>query len=92
MKHWTSTVSTTLDSTADTLLLSVQQDEDDSWIVSDRATDVYGHGSTLLEALVDYWAALRSTVAVLEGEKLPQRLERQDGIARWLLGLPARSA
>jgi hypothetical protein len=78
-------MSTTLDVSTGSMLLSVVHDVDGSWIISDHATLTYGHGSSLLHALCDYHAALISTLSVLGDKPVTEQLARQLRTIRWLL-------
>ena len=71
--------------TSDSFLLNVTRDVD-GWIVSEHDTTVYGHGPTLLEALTDFHAALRSHLAVMDGDTITPRLQRQKARILWMLG------
>jgi hypothetical protein len=78
--------STTLDSTLDCFLLNVKRDGA-NWIVSEHETTVYGYGPTLLEAMTDFHAALRSHLAVRHGDTITPRLQRQKQRILWMLGV-----
>ena len=69
--------STSLDDTSRTHILRATQDVDGTWIVSDCETTIYGAGASLLEAMVDYWHALRSFVAIVEAAPAAQHLVRE---------------
>lgn len=77
MKNFTSETTSTLDSNLGAMLFSAVRDTDGYWLFSDRETDVWGRGRSLLEAMCDYWAALFSHLGVLEDERLAPRLQRQ---------------
>lgn len=66
-------------------LLSVENDGG-HWVVSERRTNVYGVGDTLLSALLDFWTALGATLAVLDDSPCVPRLQREREEIRRLLG------
>jgi len=46
-------------------VLTLQQDEDGSYIVNEEKTVIYGHGETPLEALADYIVSMIEYVQLL---------------------------
>lgn len=86
MTHYLTTQNTTTtDTTGSNWLLRVSARDGDQWLVVEDATDVYGHGPSLLHALCDFYAALGSHLAALDGERLTPRLQRQMAQVRELL-------
>ncbi len=82
--NWQSPSVTTMDKTSDCFLLNVKRDEN-GWLVSEHDTTVWGCGPTLLEALSDFYIALRSHLAVMDKDTLSPRLQRQKQRILWML-------
>lgn len=79
-----SNANTTMDKTSDSFLLNVKRDEH-TWIVSEHDTAVWGTGPTLLEALSDFYIALRSHLAIMDKDTISPRLQRQKQRILWML-------
>lgn len=88
--HYTESKTSTTWDEPNGWLLNVHQDDNGSWVVSERLTDTWGAGDSLLEAFVDFWAALGSTLGMMEEHELSPRLERQREQIKKLRQRPGR--